>query len=250
MSAGRVSLLIAPPGTGPRPGHGRAFRRVIFYTWLALWLAETIAHPAEMQALTLWLNLQFCLYFSISPSSTAEVGLLHTAVWGSMHALGPGYLVMLAFIDESGNIFKGFQALDGDAVIDWCAGKGWCADGPSSSFTNGGSALVGPFDCVPGWAAMRSFLLHFAPIGLLHLDLFFNFAELSSTHARITSLAARFWLVFIAPVWLALVHRDIVFPGAWTWKCARPAELRASLLRRRGAGLPDRRGAPLPPPQV
>jgi len=200
---------------------GHAYRRVVFYAWLALWLMETITHPDQLQAMTLWLNLQFILYFSISPSSTLEVGVLHTAVWGAMHSLGPGYLVMLKHITESGSLVEGFDALDGAMAKKFCSGAGWCAKGPKSTFTDGASALVGPFDCLPAWPYIRSLLLHFAPIGLLHLDLYLNGAELAATHAKLTSRLTRFYMVFVAPVWLALLHRDVFFTGAWTWKCAR-----------------------------
>jgi hypothetical protein len=172
--------------------------------------------------MTLWLNLQFLLYFSISPSSTWEVGWLHTAVWGSMHSLGPGYLVMLHFITDSGSLVQGFDILDGSYARKFCAGNTWCANGTKSSFTEGASGFRGPFDCVPGWALVRSFLFHFAPIILLHIDLWLNRAELAATHAKMRSIVARLYILLIAPVWLALVHRDVVFPGAWTWKCAVP----------------------------
>jgi hypothetical protein len=199
---------------------GHLFRRVVFYSWLTLWLMETITHPDQLQTMTLWLNMQFLLYFSVSPSSTWEVGWLHTAVWGSMHSLAPGYLVMLHFIHDSGSIIKGFDILDGAHLRQYCAGTTWCVNGTKSSFAAGASGFRGTFDCLPGWALMRSVLLHFAPILLLHLDLRLNFAELAITHAKMRCVAVQFYLMLVAPVWLALVHRDVVFPGAWTWKCA------------------------------
>eukprot|EP00967_Tisochrysis_lutea_P067827 scaffold88703_cov29-Tisochrysis_lutea.AAC.1 len=207
---------------------GHAYRRLVFYCWLGLWLAETIAHPSELQAMTLWLNFQLLLYFSISPSSTLEVLWLHTAVWGSMHSLGPGYLVMLAFISDSGSVVDGFEVLDAAQARRWCASADWCTNGTKSSFTAGASAFKGPFDCFPGWPLVRSFLWHFAPIILLHIDLRLNRRELAATHSKIKGIPARIYLNLLAPVWLALLHRDVVFPGAWTWKYHIPMERFAS----------------------
>jgi hypothetical protein len=76
---------------------GIVFRRVVFYLWLAIWLCETISHPSQLQAMTLWLNMQFLLYFSCDPQSS-EIAILHTAAWGSMHSLIVGYPVLLWFV--------------------------------------------------------------------------------------------------------------------------------------------------------
>jgi len=229
---------------------GHLYRRVVFYSWLALWLMEIIPHPDQLQAMTLWLNFQLLLYFSISPSSIWEVGWLHTAVWGSMHSLGPGYLVMLHFIHDSGSIAQGFDVLDGAYTRKCCAGTSWCVNGTKTSFTEGGSGFRGPFDCLPYWALVRSFLLHFAPILLLHLDLRLNFAELAATHAKMRSAAAQFYLVLIAPVWLALIHRDIVFPGAWTWKYATPPATPSKATPRAHAQIPPARVRCVTPTRV
>jgi len=167
-----------------------------------------------------------------------------------MHSLGPGYLVMLHFIHDSGSIAQGFDVLDGAYTRKCCAGTSWCVNGTKTSFTEGGSGFRGPFDCLPYWALVRSFLLHFAPILLLHLDLRLNFAELAATHAKMRSAAAQFYLVLIAPVWLALIHRDIVFPGAWTWKYATPPATPSKATPRAHAQIPPARVRCVTPTRV
>ena len=179
---------------------GYVFRRATFYVWLAIWLCDTICHPEQLKAMTLWLNMQFLLYLSIDLTSATEVALLHTASWGSMHALGPGYLVLLWFVPGH------FRGLDGEQMERWCA------------------ARAGPLDCVPHMALIRSFVLHFLPAILLHIDLRLNMATLRATHARLAHPLVRFWIVFLAPAWLGLFQKEVALPGLWKTQYGVPSE--------------------------
>ena len=165
---------------------GLAFRRVVFYVWLAVWLCETISHPATLIHMTLWLNLQFVLWMSCDPRSDAEVAVLHTAAWGSMHSLAVGYPVLLYFVPGH------FDGLDARQMQLWCDAK------------------AGPLDCLPNAAIVRSFLLHYMPIILLHIDLSLNFTVLQQTHARLKSFGTPVTVLqVVAPAVLGLLQKEV-----------------------------------------
>jgi hypothetical protein len=172
--------------------YGLAFRRVVFFLWLAFWLCETISHPSQLHAMTLWLNMQFLLWFSVDPRSDGEVAILHTAAWGSMHSLAVGYPVLLYFVPG------GFSGLDSRLMREWCEAK------------------AGPFDCMPNADLVRSFILHFLPVILLHIDLYMNYQILQQTHSRLRSFGTPLKVVMvIAPAVVGLLQKEVFFPGIW-----------------------------------
>jgi hypothetical protein len=80
----------------------------------------------------------------------------------------------------------------------------WCA------------AKAGPFDCMPNADYIRSFVLHFMPVILLHIDLSVNFTVLLKTHSRLKRFGTPLKVLqIIAPAVVGLLQKEVIFPGLW-----------------------------------
>jgi len=152
--------------------NARVVRRAIFYAYLGYWLAEITSNEKTQHHLTLWLNLSFVLYFSIDLTSKFELWFAHMASFVSSYTLAVGYLILLYFVGK-GDIAVGFHELD---VV--------------KNEQNATYALV------------RSFVLHFLPIALFHIDLHVSKASLIEAYAGRSYLTNTFSVLsaFVIPL--------------------------------------------------